>query len=122
MLHRDHVLGLVDQLLHVVPVAVQFLAQLLHTFQQPLALVQREIRLGIDGVERLVPLRDPLLRLLHVAEELLALGRVFQVHLQAKGQLEEPGPLALHRGHVGLDGFRGRVVLEDQRLAPVLHR
>lgn len=122
LLHRDHVLGLVDQLLHVVPVTVQLLPQFLHTFQQSFPLVQREIGLGINGVQSLVPLRDPLLRLLNVAEELLALGSVLQVDLQAKGQLKKPGPLALHRGHIGLDSFRGRMVLKDQSLASVLHR
>ena len=47
---------------------------------------------------------------------------VFEVSLQAEGQLEEPGPLVLHGRHVRLDHLAGRVVPDDQALAAVQHR
>lgn len=48
-------------------------------------------------------------------------GRVAHVRLEAQGELQEPVPLRVQGGHVRLHRFRGRVVLQDERLASVLH-
>ena len=45
-----------------------------------------------------------------------------EVRLQAERELQEEGPLGLHRGQHGLDHLRGRVVRDDERLAAVHHR
>ena len=54
-------------------------------------------------------------------EEAVTGACVLQMGLQAEGELEEPGPLVLHGGHVGLDHLAGRVVANDQALPTVKH-
>ena len=55
-------------------------------------------------------------------EEAVTGACVLQMGLQAEGELEEPGPLVLHGGHVRLDHLAGRVVANDQALPTVQHR
>ena len=59
---------------------------------------------------------------LALGEELVRGGEVPEVRLEAEGELEEEGPLGLHGGQHGLHHLRGRVVRDDERLAPVHHR
>ena len=55
-------------------------------------------------------------------EEAVTGACVLQMGLQAKGELEEPGPLVLHGEHVRLDHLAGWVVPNDQALPTVQHR
>ena len=52
-------------------------------------------------------------------EEAVTGACVLQMGFQAEGELEEPGPLVLHGGHVSLDHLAGRVVPDDQALTTV---
>jgi len=62
-----------------------------------------------------------LFTLLDVRKILLISGDVFEMRFKAESELEEPGPLRLHGGHVGLDALGGWMMLENQRLSTVLH-
>ena len=57
-----------------------------------------------------------------LSKEPLAGAGVFEVGLETEGELEEPGPLALHGQHVSLNDLTGWVVGDDQRLSAVHHR
>jgi len=45
---------------------------------------------------------------------------VLEVSFQAEGELQDPLPLRLHGGHVGLDALGCRVPLQNQGLPAVL--
>ena len=55
-------------------------------------------------------------------EEAVTGACVLQMGLQAEGELEEPGPLVLHGGHMRFDHLAGWVVPNDQALPTVQHR
>lgn len=56
---------------------------------------------------------EPIFSLFDIFVELLVVCGVFQMRFQTQGQLQDPRPLTIHGGHVRLDAFRGRVVLQQ---------
>ena len=92
----------------------------MHLFQEVLALVELELGLRKVAVELILPLLHPLLGDGALAEELMRVGDVPEVGLQAEGELQEPGPLGLHCRHVSLDDGRGRMAGDDKGLTAIL--
>ena len=67
-------------------------------------------------------LLDDVRHLVNILEQLVRDLRVLEVRLQTECELEQPGPLRLHGGQVGLHRLRGRVVLRHQSSALLLDR
>ena len=65
---------------------------------------------------------DDVRHLVDALEEFVRDLGVLEVGLQTQGELQQPRPLGLHGGQVGLDRLRGRVVLRHQQAALLLDR